>query len=105
MNTRTERNPNIVIIRDIDVFGYKITSSDFKNRINREIYIRDNDMLMLGIYYDEIGKMAHLPIHTSEWAKNQKEFLDEICRKNTGHNSYDEYTEWLKSGDGLIDMN
>jgi hypothetical protein len=33
----------------------------------------------------------------SKYAENQEEFINEICRTNTGHNSYKEYTEWLKS--------
>lgn len=91
MNTRTDRNPHIKIINDIDVFGYKIKSSDLDNRISREIYIRDNDLIILGIFDDEDGKIAHLPIHTIQYGKNQKEFLDEVCRQNTGHTSYEEY--------------
>jgi hypothetical protein len=97
MNTRTERNPNILIIKDIDVFGCKITSSDLDNRISREIYIRDNDLIILGIYEDETGNMAHLPIHTSKYGKTQIEFINEICRLNTGHSSYEEYNKSISS--------
>jgi hypothetical protein len=95
MNTRTDRKPHIVIINDIDVFGYKIKSSELDNRISREIYIRDKDLIILGIYNDEDGNMAHLPIHPFTFGKTQIEFLDEICRLNTGHSSYEEYKKSL----------
>jgi hypothetical protein len=91
MKTRTERNPNIVIFKDLNVFGYKISGSDKENGISREIYIHDNHSIILGIYNDESGNMAHLPIYPYTLGKTQLEFLNEICKLNTGHNSYQEY--------------
>ncbi len=74
----------IEIVKDIIVFGAKISKGCLIKRVNK-----DSDVLIMeyGIRPDSI----QMPIICNAYNKTADEFIEEICLQNTGQ-SYLQYT-------------
>lgn len=80
----------IKIIKDINPFGFKIYK-DAEVYPPKDITNTGSGVLIVS-YKDDSGGVS-LPIICGSYKKTTIQFLDEICKLNTGHNSYIEYND------------
>ena len=82
----------IKIIQNINPFGFKIYKDS-------EVYppkdITNTGSGILIVSYMDNNCSASFPIICGNYKKTTIQFLDEICKLNTGHNSYYEYNDYV----------
>ena len=85
----------IKIIKDINPYGFKIYNG-------AEVYppkdiTNTGTGILIASYKDDKNQSVSVPIICDSFKKTVIEFLNEICKLNSGHNSYHEYNDFFNN--------
>jgi AMMECR1 domain-containing protein len=82
----------IKIIQEINPYGFSIGKGA---EVHLPKDITNTGVQILTIIYKDGDTGVSLPLICSNYKKTTMEFLDEICKLNTNHNSYYDYMSFM----------
>lgn len=85
----------IKIIKDIIPYGFKIYNGA---QVHPPLDITNTGTGILIVNYkDDNNKSVAIPIICDSFKKTTIDFLDEICKLNSGHSSYYQYNDFINN--------